>query len=174
MLRNRALHRDIYTNSEICFLPVFILFLFTHSLIQYIQYSLILFLNLKRSTLSHYPNQPATTQVQINKSHKTQLLKPVMQFFVVLGAALAAFMAGPANAEPVSRDTVAPRQYQNYCCTPGCLWCSIRDCLNEGCSGVFGSCCSEGFRNVTADGEVQVFNTEGRRIRFFEEFFEHP
>ncbi|KAI1471718.1 uncharacterized protein F4812DRAFT_415210 [Daldinia caldariorum] len=71
-----------------------------------------------------------------------------------------------ANAGPTQALVLAERQYQNKCCLPGCLQCSIDYCQEEPCSGVYNSCCAEGRREVGEDGEIQIFNVNGEKMEF--------
>ncbi|KAI1388606.1 uncharacterized protein F4822DRAFT_429223 [Hypoxylon trugodes] len=71
------------------------------------------------------------------------------------------------DAGPVREFQLETRQYESYCCIPGCLGCSSNSCLNGGCSGVYGSCCAEGRREVL-DGKVKIFNTDGEEMQFFD------
>ncbi|KAI1800713.1 hypothetical protein F4811DRAFT_556575 [Daldinia bambusicola] len=80
----------------------------------------------------------------------------------IIGAPLAL-----ASAEPASQANTPDSQvYYNFCCMPGCYYCQAKDCPPETCSGLFSSCCGESFRKASADGNLQFFNSQGKKIQF--------
>ncbi|KAL7624564.1 hypothetical protein AAE478_006131 [Parahypoxylon ruwenzoriense] len=87
-----------------------------------------------------------------------------------VATAAVAFVKG-ASAERIPAAAVAAaalerRQYQNYCCTVGCLYCSVHDC--DSCDLAFPSCCAEGRREADpADPDgILVYNGRGQRMVF--------
>ncbi|KAI1659362.1 hypothetical protein F4813DRAFT_388070 [Daldinia decipiens] len=85
-----------------------------------------------------------------------------------LGAIAIMPLALLTNAGPSLPPALATRQYQSWCCIPGCLTCEINDCLNQPCYGVYSSCCAEGRREVGEDGKLQIFNINGEKMEFAE------
>ncbi|OTA99538.1 hypothetical protein M426DRAFT_325069 [Hypoxylon sp. CI-4A] len=53
-----------------------------------------------------------------------------------VSAVMAASLALLATAEPIPVSGLLPRQYESYCCLPGCFACSSNSCLNGPCGGV--------------------------------------
>ncbi|KAI2467826.1 hypothetical protein F4781DRAFT_400809 [Annulohypoxylon bovei var. microspora] len=59
--------------------------------------------------------------------------------FHIISTTMLALLIFLAGAEPTLLAMIEVRQYQNYCCLPGCGICSHYSCVKSPCYGVVSS-----------------------------------